>query len=181
MLRRIAGTSDIAALRTLADVVEPAKGYSREKIEAVETTAETPLNRLVDAVRPESETARHFAQLVDTLLAGNAPESETEIRAWLSQWRENDALLKPAEDQSFLLQEVIPVSQDLSAMGSAGLQALDYLRSGERAPDAWKAQQEALVQQASKPKAGVMLMIVPSIQKLIEAAATKGSLRPPSN
>jgi hexosaminidase len=172
MLRRIAGTEDIAALRTLADVVEPAKGYSREKIEVVETTAETPLNRLVDAVRPESEAARHFAQLVNSFLAGQPkPETEAEMRAWLARWRDNDVSLQPAESQSFLLKEVAPVSQDLSALGGAGLEALDYLDRGERAPDAWKAQQQSVMQRAAIPKAEVMLMIVPSIQKLIEAAA----------
>jgi hexosaminidase len=187
MLRRIAGTAGITALRTLADVAEPAKGYSREKIEAVETTAETPLNRLVDAVRPESRTARHFAQLVDAFLAGQAkPETDAEIRSWLTRWRDNDAKLQPAASQSspgqsFLLNEVAPVSQDLSAIGSAGLEALDYLDRRERAPDAWKTQQDALLQQAAKPKAEVMLMIVPPVQKLIAAAAGTSSLPPHVN
>ena len=177
MLRRITGTEDIAALRTLADVVEPAKGYSREKTEVAESTAETPLNRLVDAVRPESETARHFAQLVNAFLAGQAkPETEAEIRIWLTRWRDNSLSLQSAESQSFLLKEVAPVSQDLSALGSAGLEALDYLDRSERATDAWKAQQQTAMQRATIPKAEVMLMIVPSIQKLIEAAAGTASL-----
>jgi hexosaminidase len=182
MLRRIAGSSDVRALRTLADVVEPAKGYNREKMEVVESTAETPLNRLVDAARPESLTARHFAQLVDAFLAGQLkPEGEAEIRSWLSRWRDNSLTLQPSEtqlspSQSFLLKEVIPVSQDLSALGGAGLEALDYLDHHELAPASWKAQREALIQQA-KPKGEVLLMIVPSIQKLIEAAA--GTALPP--
>jgi hexosaminidase len=177
MLRRIAGAGDTAALRTLADVVEPAKGYSREKIEAVESTAETPLNRLVDAVRPESETARHFAQLVNAFLAGQPkPGAEGEIRIWLNRWRDSNLNPQTTEGQSsqapsFLLKEVIPVSQDLSALGGAGLEALGYLDRGERPPDGWKAQREELIQQAGNPKAEVMLMIVPSIQKLIEAAS----------
>ena len=84
--------------------------------------------------------------------------------------------LQSAESQSFLLKEVAPVSRDLSALGSAGLEALDYLDRGERAPDAWKAQQQTVMQRAAIPKAEVMLMIVPSIQKLIEAAAGTASL-----
>ena len=122
MLRRIAGTQDVAALRTLADVLEPAKGYSRFKVEAAETLATTPLNRLVDAVRPESLTGRHFTQLVSTFLAGSSqPETETELRAWLTRWRDNDAILRPADSQSFLLREAAPVSRNLSAVAAAGL------------------------------------------------------------
>ncbi len=178
MLRRIAGDGDVKALRTLADVVEPAKGYAREKIETVETTAETPLNRLVDAVRPESATARKFAKLVDSFLGGqNRAENETEIRDRLAGWRDNDRLLHPMTSSSFLLTEVAPVSQNLSAAASAGLQALDYLDRGEHAPDTWTAQQNATMQQASKAKAGVMIMILPSVDKLIAAAA--GTALPP--
>src|SRR5258708_29747284 len=61
MLRRIAGTEDISALRTLVDVVEPVKGYSRERLAPSEPTALTPLNRVVDAARPQSESPRPFS------------------------------------------------------------------------------------------------------------------------
>ena len=70
MLRRIAGTEDVSALQTLADVVEPVKDYAREESPPLGATSFTPLNRLVDAARPESATARHFAGMVDALLAG---------------------------------------------------------------------------------------------------------------
>ena len=54
MLRRIAGSDDISALRTFTDVVEPVKDYTREEIAAVEATSLSPLNRVIDAARPES-------------------------------------------------------------------------------------------------------------------------------
>jgi len=69
MLRRIAGTDDISALRILADVVEPTKDYTRYRSSPVKPTSLVPLNRLIDAARPESITARHFGQLVDAYLA----------------------------------------------------------------------------------------------------------------
>jgi hexosaminidase len=172
MLRRIAGSEDIGALRTLADVVEPVKGYARQKQALTEPTAATPLNRLVDAARPESMTARHFAGLVSDLVGGQIkPGTETQIRALLTRWRDNDAKLQPIEPESFLLQEVTLLSQNLSALGATGLEALDFLDRGEHAPDAWKTQQEALIQQAEKPQAQVLLMIVPAMRKLVEAAA----------
>jgi hexosaminidase len=173
MLRRIAGSDDIAALRALADVVEPVKGYTREELAAIPATALTPLNRLVDAARPESETARRFATLVNALVSGHIqPGTEPEIRAFLARWRDNDATLQPITANSFLLAEVLPISRDLSALGAAGLEALDYLNRGERAPDTWKTQQMSLIGQAAKPKAQLLLVIAPSVQKLIEAAAS---------
>ena len=72
MLRRIAGSDDISALRVLADVVEPVKDYNRGDQAATEPTSADPLNRLVDAARPESLTARRFAEQVDQVLSGKA-------------------------------------------------------------------------------------------------------------
>jgi hexosaminidase len=172
MLRRIAGTDDIAALRTLVDVVEPVKGYSRENLATTEPTALTPLNRVVDAARPESAVARRFSVLVDAFVAGRTnPGSEPQIRTWLAGWRDNQNKLRPLAENSALLQEVVPVSQNLSALGEAGWQALDYLDRGEKAPDEWKTQQLAIVQQAFEPKAQVLLMVAPAVQKLIQASA----------
>jgi len=172
MLRRIAGSDDIAALKTLADVVEPVKNYQRGELAAAPPTSLVPLNRLVDAARPESLVARHFAAAVDAFLAGKiTPGSEAELRATLGRWRENQVNLQPLAENSSFVQEVAPLSRDLSNLGAAGLEALDYLDRREHTPDDWKTRQLAMVEEARKPKAQVQLMVVPSVQKLIEAAA----------
>ena len=184
MLRRIAGTSDIAALRVLADVVEPVKGYSRYGSDpAKHPTSESALNRLVDASRPESETARRFATLVNAVTARlpNAPQAEAEIRAQLTEWRDNDASLQPELQNSFLLNEVATLSHDLSSLGAAGLQALDYLDKNQTAPEDWTTQQLAVVDKAAQPRAALLIKVAPGIRKLIEASAGRQSTATPSN
>jgi hexosaminidase len=172
MLRRIAGTNDIAALKVLGDVLEPVKGYTREETAPVPATSASPLNRVVDAVRPESATARQFADAVDQLLGSAAkPGSEARVRNLLSHWRDNQVELGSQFEQSLLLREVAPISQNLSALGGAGLAALDYLDRGQPAPPAWVAQQLALVEQAEKPQAQLLIMVAPSVRKLIQASA----------
>jgi hexosaminidase len=179
MLRRIAGSDEISALRVLADVVEPVKGYSREETSPVEPTSLMPLNRLIDAARPESATARHFADLVNSLLAGQGDASaREEIRKWLVLWKDNDTKLQPLETQSFLLKEVAPLSQNLSTLAASGLEAVDYLDRGERPSDEWKTQQLALVKQAQEQKAQLLIMIAPSIQKLIDPNAAQTAAAP---
>jgi len=171
MLRRIAGTNDIAALIVLADVLEPVKDYTREETATEPATSAKPLNRVVDAVRPESTIARKFAASVNQLVAGNAKlGAEADVRGLLSQWRDNQTELRPMFDASSLLKEVAPLSQNLSALGSAGLAALDYLDRGERAPAAWVIEQLAMVEQAKKPQAQLLLMVAPSVQRLLEAS-----------
>lgn len=175
MLRRIAGSNNVEALKVLADVVEPVKEYNRETLNPVEATSGTPLNRLVDAVRPESESARHFAELVKLVVAGQAtPEIKDEIRSSLMLWKNNSDDLEKVASPSFLMKETIPVSQELSSIATLGLQAMEYLDRGDHSPDRWKAQALAQIQQASQPKALVLIMVAPSIQKLIEASPNQG-------
>ena len=171
MLRRITGSSDISPLRVMADIVEPVKDYSREETAPVEPTSLVPLNRLVDAARPESATGRNFAAMINLLLAGQADSvTKEEIRTWLIRWQNNQSELLPIAERSFLLKEVIPLSQSLTQVASIGLQAMDDLDRGESPGDAGKAQELAVLQQAQQQKAQLLLTIVPPIQKLVEAA-----------
>lgn len=174
MLGRIAGTKDISALRVLADVAEPVKDYKRGELASAPPTSADPLDRLVDAARPESDTARRFATLVDTYLANasHSSKSSAQIRELLTAWREQYADLQPLFGNSFLLKEAQPLSEDLSALGAAGLDALDALDRGERLPEQWKTGQLAVLERAKKPKAQLLLMVAPSVLKLIEAGAS---------
>ena len=172
MLERMTGGSDAAALRILADVVEPVKGYAREQLAASEPTSLTPLNRVIDAARPESATARQFDELVNKFLAGQIkPGMELQIRSKLISWRDSEIELSASAQSSSLVQEVMPIAHDLSALGTAGLQALNYLDRGEKAPDTWKTEQLALAQRAIQPKAQLLLMVASPVQKLIQASA----------
>lgn len=172
MLQRIAGTNDVAALKNLADLLEPVKGYAREQLAQTTPTAMTPLNRVVDAARPESEAAREFSVLVDAFVSGaSKPGVEAQIRASLTSWQQNDVAFEDMARRSALVEEVAPLSQSLAAVSAAGLQALGYLGRGEKAPKDWEDQQLVIVQLAFQPKGQVVLMVAPAIQKLIQFSA----------
>jgi hexosaminidase len=173
MLHRMAGAADITALRNLADVVEPVKDYNRWDDAKGPIDFHAPLTRMIDAVYPESDTARHFGELVQSFVQSGYKDqaAEVQIRGWLATWRDNDARLHPLLAQTFLLQEDVPLSQNLSALGAAGLQALDYLDKAQPAPDAWKTQQLSVIEQAKTRQADLLLMVVAPVQELVEASA----------
>jgi hexosaminidase len=175
MLHRMAGTADIAPLRNLADVVEPVKDYNRWSDAKGPIDFHSPLARMIDAVSPESDTARHFNDLVQTFARSGYKDqaAETQIRMWLTTWRDNDARLHPVLEQSFFLQEDEPLSQSLSALGATGLEALDYLDKGQPAPEAWKTQQFALIEQARTRQADLLLMMVAPVEQLVGASAAQ--------
>jgi hexosaminidase len=167
MLAELAGGEPVEPLRTLAEVVEPVKGYARVS-SGRKYTQQTPLNRLVDAAEPESMRARDFAALVDRM-------DRPKIREWLVRWSDNDAKLEPMVAKSFLLAEVKPLSEDLSKLARIGLEALNSMESGEKRPPGWLTDQRAFLAAAKRPRAELLLMIIPSIDRLISAAASSES------
>src|SRR5271166_5910317 len=176
MLGRLFEMGDDGALKTLGDTAEPVGIDIREELatKSGETrTSRTPLNRLVDAVPPESDLARRFAQAVNQLASSNFADQSVLalVRSQLTLWSENDTRLAPALEPSFLLRELIPVSRNLSSLGAIGLQALDHIAKGEPAPESWSKAQFALIQQAEKPQADLLLAIAPAIAKLVEASS----------
>ena len=180
MLQRLAGPAsptEFAALRTLTELMEPVKDYTREQTAPAVPTSRTPLNRVVDAVSLESDAGRRFGELVDQYVASacHDPAAEARLRAQLEIWRDNDAILQPLAQHSFLVKEVTANSQDLSALGTAGLAAFDTIAKGQPPPDSWKAQQLAIIDHVKKPKAQLLLIPAPAVQKLIEAAAAGGA------
>ena len=184
MLQRIAGPAsaeEFAALRTLADVVEPVKDYAREKLAPAEPTSLTPMNRLVDAVPLESDSARRFAETIDKFVASSCHDAEIEerLRARLTAWRDNDAKLQPLTQRSFLVKEATDASTALSSLGATGVAALDYIAKGSPAPDSWKTQQVAAIAEIQKPKGQLLVIPSAAVQKLVEAAATGGACAKP--
>jgi hexosaminidase len=180
MLERIAGPAtpeEFAALETIADVVEPVKDYTREETATVEATSQTPLNRLVDAVSPESDAARHFSELVDRFLGSSCREAalSSELRSRLTRWSQNDAFFSQLAQKSFLAREAAGSSRDLSAIGAAGLAALDAMARGKPLSADEQSQLNAVLTAAAKPKAQLLLVPVAPVQKLVAAASAPGA------
>lgn len=169
MLERMSGEADPEPLKVLAAVVQPPKGYAREELKDYDSSS--PLNRLVDAVAPESETARKFSELTKLIVAGKAtPQQWQAVRNSLVLWRDNDAKLQPLLGRSEITAELIPVSQTLSQVAAIGLQALDDLEN-HRVVNADALQKNLdFLKSAAKPQAVLIDMVVPSMQLLVQAA-----------
>jgi hexosaminidase len=176
MLRRIAGGQSPDALRVLADRVEPVKMYRRGAQRAY--TSATPLDRLVDAARPESLAARTFVLGVDRFLL-TAPEARNDksLRDELVISRDNHASLEPVLATSALGSEALPLSRHLSVLGKLGLEALDALAAGRQASAEWLDRARRACDRAQRARAEVELAVVPGVRKLALAAGQLDALK----
>jgi hexosaminidase len=179
MIERMAGSatpSELASLRTLTEALEPVKDYTRSENAATEPTTQTPLNRVVDAVKPESEASRRFAVGVDQFVGGSCRDAvkASELRAQQTLWAGNDSRLQSLAERSYLVKEAGPASAALSQAAELALNALDRLTQGLPLSADLKKQQidalNALESQAHKSQ--LTLPARAAFQSLIEAAAS---------
>ncbi len=169
MLRRLTNQQETAALRVLADVIEPVKIYERHS-QGVKYYSYSPYTRLVDAARPESMTARSFVRAVDLFIQKPSDPSGDAIMNDLAQWQENHARLLRIMAMAPAIREMESLSRDLADLAAAGLQAAEAIQENRKLGPEWvKAQQEA-VERAKKPRGQTELMVVAPIAKLISAA-----------
>jgi hexosaminidase len=176
MLSRMTGEDDPMALQVFGDVMQPPRGYARGELGHYD--AFTPLNRMVDAVPPESETARKFSLIVNRIVVGEASVADwDEAKKWLLLWSSNDAYLQPLLPKSQLTQELAPVSANLRQVSQTGLDAIGYLREHRIPPPGWKTRQLAFLKISEKPQAVLLNMVAPAVANLVQATANSPTAR----
>jgi hexosaminidase len=171
MLDRLAGGRPVEPLRILADASE-ARGLGTGR-HARDT--QTPLNRFVDAARPESETVRHLEQLARKVAGARPadPADVTTLRAQFAVWAANDARFQATAEGNSLLAELKPLSQDLSALGAMGARILDNLAARKPAAKSWLAVQTREIARMEKPAAEVLLAATRPVKVLLEELARR--------
>ncbi|MDE3167334.1 MAG: family 20 glycosylhydrolase, partial [Acidobacteriota bacterium] len=168
MLDRMAGGKAPEALRVLADAVE-GNGLG-VRARARQYTSLVPMNRLADAARPESESVRALEAEARQVIADpkGTPAGIADLRAQFTRWAANDARFQAIANDSPMLAELKGLSKDLSAAGALGLQLLDLLVQGEKAPDAMAAQTAELTRMM-RPNAEVTLAAARPVRLLLDA------------
>jgi hexosaminidase len=169
MLKRMSGNADPKALEVLASAVQPPKGYDREGLH--EYSTQSALNHMVDAVSPESEMGRKFANLALVISAGTpTPENWQKAREMLVAWRDNDAKLQPALGASDLTAELSGISKSVSQVAGIGLEALDDLQNHRAMNAETKEKNLAVLKAAKKPQAVLLDKLVSPVELLVNAA-----------
>lgn len=166
-LRQLAGTAAIEPLRILGSVLQPV-GFD-ERYEMQHTSQLTPMDHLIDAVRPDPPSRHGIALLVRDYLSGNDPDAGVKLEAVFTRWV---AAGPPAEvlmSASPLLRDAQPRAQELVDLGMTGQEALNYLAKHEAAPAGWAQARLALIDQAEQPAGLVRFTVLDSLRSLVKA------------
>lgn len=169
MLERIAGSSDIAPLKMLADVLEPGPLRLRRQVNPGSNQT-TPLIRLADAVLPDSDVARHFGELVDRYLSAHSDaDAHDDLRAWMTLWITNETKVQQAVANRQIAQDALPAAAMLAKIAGEGLDALAAIDAERRlTPEDLEA-----VKEGEQPIGELRLAVAPWITKLVASVTPK--------
>ena len=174
LLRQLTGSASVVPLRTLAEVLEPVKEYKRH-FQGFDYTTATPLTRLVDAAPAESEVARQFAALVDSVVTVRpgspgflppAPRQLARLRAQALRWQANEVQLQPLLAANPALTEYAPLSARLAGVATLVLERLTQLQAGQAPSLAWQKAARATLDAAQAPAGQAELAVVKAARKL---------------
>ncbi len=176
-LRQLAGTEDDRALKLFATTLQPVDFHVRYEEQHV--TQLTPLDLLVDAVRPDPPLRHHLDKLVDRTLLGDTSATK-ELQSIFHAWVNAAPTLERLAAHSPRLQQASDRIGEWPKLGTAGLEALDHLTQATPASSNWLDAQKAFLKLAEQHKEMLDFAVLPAIEKLVSAAGTnKPSLPQP--
>ncbi len=170
-LRRLTNNAPTDNLKTLTDVLTPAKGYKKLFAKMTKPTNETqqtaPLADVSDIVFCDSETKWAFRRGVGEYLKKNDPVLENLLKNQLIIWRDNDAALQPYFQQSTRLAVIKQHSANLHDAAVIGIAALENIRSGNQPDASWQQEQLKKLAEYKKSFGETELEIVSEIEALV--------------
>jgi hexosaminidase len=170
-LRELAQTEHIDALRTFASILEPVTFSDRYQVQ--HTSQLTPLDNLVDAVRPDPPSRHEIDRLTHQFLQN--PTSNADARASLDdafkKWIAAAPAIQAQLTTTPLLAVAQPLAQQLPQLATAGTEALTYLSQGTKAPPGWKQHALTLIAAAKNPQPLVRFTFLPALEQLVNAVA----------
>jgi hexosaminidase len=169
LLRKLSNSYDTKTLQTLVDVIEPLKIYERNQGDTMYTVF-SPYTKLADVATPDQELPRQFSALIDSFLKTRSTELEKRVREQLTIWKENHTAFLQLLKRSPILEEAKILSDNLSKIATAGLEALAFIRQRDTADYEWVSQHIAITEKAKEQGGRCDLQVIKPIQKLIKAA-----------
>jgi len=169
-LRALTGSMDIDALRVFASVLEPVSFH--ERYEGQHTSQLTPLDRLVDAVRPDPPSWHEMEVLVRAFLE-NPSQHEAERRRLQDIFADWEAAAPKVQQQvaasPLLAADATERAQQFVQLADIGSQAITHVAGGSATPAGWKQGSLSALDTAQKPQGLVRFTVLVQLRELVNA------------
>ena len=170
VMRNLAGSTQIQPLEVFINTLQPVAFHVRSREQR--PAPATVFDRLVDSVRPDPLLRHEMPILVGAALHGDAVsigQLDTLFHSWVAAAPALDKL----RANSPILQEASVHIAAWPRLGSMGIEALSYLRSGKAPPAGWQNAQKATLHDANKPSELVDFVILKPLQTLVDGVSAQ--------
>lgn len=168
-LRQLTGSEEVGPLRILASVIEPVTFNDRAHMQHPNQL--TPLNQLVDALPADPPSRHYFELLVRAYLhdPANRLKEGNELTGTFKAWIAAEPGVLRLMAGSPALAQAEGRAEQLTRLGTVGIEAISYLSAGLSAAAGWKAKNLAVVDEAEKPQALVRFTVIQPLRDLVNA------------
>ena len=167
-LRQLAGTANIGPLRVLAGVLQPV-GFD-ERYQMQHTSQLTPMDHLIDTVRPDPPSRHEMQVLVKAYLANHDPGARAELTSIFESWIAAGPKALALMNAAPLLRDPSPRAQQLADLGAAGLEAVIFFDKHETPPAGWAQSRLGVIDEAARPVGLVRFTVLDPLRELVKAA-----------
>jgi len=171
-MMRLASGHDIAPLRVLAEVLEPAQYYTRQhlKFQAGHYNYNEPLNRLADVLPAESEAVRLLEQQVAVLIADrNNAAAASAVRAPLQRWQANTTAVMPVINGSAMLKPLAHSVQQIEVLSAMGIALVNAYVRNQAFGASEVAEMHATLDAAAEVQDETVIALVRPLEALLRA------------
>jgi hexosaminidase len=175
MLRQAIGDGPgVQALRALLQITQPITFGQRHRLQR-EMTQQTPLDRLVDAVRPDPPARWNSVTQIERFLAdsGRTRALGDSLRETFRSWATLATAVRAAASDVPLARDGVPAADALARIGAVGLVALDRLAGTIAPPPEWRDSARAVLDAAARPQGLLRLAVVDVVRWLVELEPIK--------
>ncbi len=167
MLRRLTGGEDVNPLKMLVDVLEPVKEYKRHRL-GVKYTQYSPYTRVVDAARPDAQTARKFNEMIELLIKSRDKSTYDALLQQLKTWQTGSKELLSLIDRKPILKEIRPHAEVLEAISKLTPGLLEAIFSANKPDATTLTEVQTLLKVHTTPYGQAELMILKGLETLVK-------------
>ncbi len=167
IMRNLSGGREIETVRTLADVASPLQGYHRNPGGDMYKT-HSPFTLFADVCIADPPDALKLNDLVDEYLEGNEQEVKGQLNEMFNQWQKNHEQFNQLAQESPVLREMKPMSENLSKIGEAGKTAINSSFSSDQEQLEWFESTMEMLEKAKEQSGRTELAIIKDMIRLIK-------------
>jgi hexosaminidase len=172
MILRFSAGEHYTAMHNLMDVLTPEKGVKRifASLNLPESYSypASPMMRAADIAQADPRTKWEFRKNVEQFLRTKDSISGAAIRGQLLIWSVNYDQLRTQFQRTPGTREIEKQSEQLSALSAAALQAIEWIRAGQKPPFSWMSDHKELFSAANGIYGETELSVYPELMSLIE-------------